>query len=148
MRNLSRRQPWIYNTHMSRAPTFQRTMARMALLAVLLMALAPAMSRWVAGNSTQLLPGLVELCTVDGLKLVDVSAFADDAAKQPAQGHSGMAADCAYCPLLAGTALLLLMLAVLFPQALANLLPAALPRPSRPSSLFPGLGSRGPPLIA
>lgn len=123
-------------------------MARLALMAVLLMALAPAMSRWMAGNSTQLLPGLVELCTVDGLKLVDVSGLGGDAAKLPGSGHFGMDADCAYCTLLAGTAILLLMLAALFPRPLAKLVPAASPGPSRPSSLFPGLGSRGPPLIA
>lgn len=123
-------------------------MARLALIAVLLMALAPAMSRWMAGSSTQLLPGLVELCTVDGLKLVDVAGLGGDVAKLPGTGHFGMDADCGYCPLLAGTALLLLVLAVLFPHALAALVPVALTLPSRPSSLFPGLGSRGPPLFS
>ena len=120
-------------------------MARLALIALLLMALSPAISRWVASSTTQLLPGLVELCTVQGLKLVDVSGFGGDPAKSPAPGHA-MQADCAYCPLLAGTAPLLLAAVLLFPQALANLLPARIASPAVFSSLFPGLGSRGPPL--
>ena len=130
---------------MFRAAHFQRSMARLALIAVLLMALSPAVSRWMTSNATQLLPGLVELCTVEGLKLVDVSGFGNGADKSPAPGHA-MEADCAYCPLLAGTALLLLAAMLLFPQALASLLPAWLPSPPLFSSLFPGLGSRGPPL--
>ena len=130
---------------MFRALHFQRPMARLALIAVLLMALSPAISRWVSSSSTQWLPGLVELCTVQGLKLVDAPGFGGDAAKSPALGHA-MQADCAYCPLLAGTALLLLAAVLLFPQALANLLPARIASPAVFSSLFPGLGSRGPPL--
>ena len=92
---------------MFRALHFQRPMTRLALIAVLMMALSPAVSRWIASSSTQWLPGLVELCTVQGLKLVDVSGFGGDPAKSPPPGHA-MQADCAYCPLLAGAALLLL----------------------------------------
>ena len=130
---------------MFRASHFQRPMARLALIAVLLMALSPAVSRWVASSATQWLPGLVELCTVEGLKLVEVSGFGSDAAKSPPPGHA-MQADCAYCPLLAGAALVLLAAALLFPQALASVLPARVASPPVFSSLFPGLGSRGPPL--
>ena len=128
---------------MFRALHFQRPMTRLALIAVLLMALSPAVSRWIA-SSTQWLPGLVELCTVEGLKLVDVSGFGRDAAKSPPPGHA-MQADCAYCPLLADAALLLAA-ALLFPQVLASALPARAASPPVFSSLFPGLGSRGPPL--
>ena len=130
---------------MFRALHFQRPMTRLALIAVLMMALSPAVSRWIASSSTQWLPGLVELCTVQGLKLVDVSGFGGDPAKSPPPGHA-MQADCAYCPLLAGAALLLLAAALLFPQALASVLPARVASPPVFSSLFPGLGSRGPPL--
>ena len=128
---------------MFRALHFQRPMTRLALIAVLMMALSPAVSRWIA-SSTQWLPGLVELCTVEGLKLVDVSGFGRDAAKSPPPGHA-MQADCAYCPLLADAALLLAA-ALLFPQVLASALPARAASPPVFSSLFPGLGSRGPPL--
>ena len=129
---------------MFRALHFQRPMTRLALIAVLLMALSPAVSRWIASSSTQWLPGLVELCTVQGLKLVEVSGFGGDPAKSPPPGHA-MQADCAYCPLLADAALLLAA-ALLFPQVLASALPARAASPPVFSSSFPGLGSRGPPL--
>ena len=129
---------------MFRALHFQRPMTRLALIAVLMMALSPAVSRWIASSSTQWLPGLVELCTVQGLKLVGVSGFGGDPAKSPPPGHA-MQADCAYCPLLADAALLLAA-ALLFPQVLASALPARAASPPVFSSLFPGLGSRGPPL--
>ena len=129
---------------MFRALHFQRPMTRLALIAVLMMALSPAVSRWIASSSTQWLPGLVELCTVQGLKLVDVSGFGGDPAKSPPPGHA-MQADCAYCPLLADAALLLAA-ALLFPHVLASALPARAASPPVFSSLFPGLGSRGPPL--
>jgi hypothetical protein len=138
---------------MLRNRTFQRSVSRLAFLAVLLMAFAPAISRWTQGDSLQqLVPGLTGICTAAGLKSVDVAAWLGDGStntsigKVPAPDHSGMDADCAYCTLLAGTALLLLTLALLFPRVLANLVPASLPLSFRSSSVFPGLGSRGPPL--
>ncbi len=131
---------------MLRSLTFQRFMARLALVAVVLMALAPAVSRWVKSDSLQLLPGLTEICTTSGLKSLDVSGWGGDKAKIPAPDHFGMGADCAYCPLLAGAALLLLTFALLFPQVLANLVPAFSSLSFSSSSVFPGLGSRGPPL--
>jgi hypothetical protein len=121
-------------------------MARLAFIAVLLMAFAPAVSRWIGSDSLQFLSGLTEICTTSGLKSLDVSGWGGDKAKVPAPDHSGMGADCAYCPLLAGAALLLLTFALLFPQILANLVPAAPPLSFQSSSVFPGLGSRGPPL--
>ncbi|KAF1715492.1 hypothetical protein CSC74_13020 [Pseudoxanthomonas yeongjuensis] len=142
---------------MLRHRTFQRSMSRLAFLAVLLMAFAPAISRWTQGDSLQqLVPGLTGICTAAGLKSVDVAAWlgggstststSTSIGKVPAPDHFGMDADCAYCTLLAGTALLLLTLALLFPRVLANLVPASLPLSFRSSSVFPGLGSRGPPL--
>jgi hypothetical protein len=130
-------------------------MSRLAFIAVLLMAFAPVVSRWAKGDALQqLMPGFTEICTAAGLKSVDVGAWLGDGStsintgtsKVPAPDHSGMGADCAYCTLLAGTALLLLTLALLFPRVLADLVPVALPLSFRSSSVFPGLGSRGPPL--
>ncbi len=133
---------------MLRNRTFQRSLSRLAFLAVLLMAFAPMVSRWAKGDSLQqLMPGLTEICTVAGLKSVDVSAWlGSDTSKAPAPDHSGMGADCAYCTLLAAAALLLLTLALLFPRVLADIVPASPPLSFRSSSVFPGLGSRGPPL--
>ncbi len=121
-------------------------MARLALVAVLLMAFAPAVSRWMKGDTLEFLPGLTEICATGGLKSVDVSKWFGGAEKAPAPQHAGMGADCAYCPLLAGTALLLLALTVLFPLLRAPLGERVSFPPLRASSLFPGLGSRGPPL--
>ena len=139
---------------MLRNRTFQRSMSRLAFIAVLLMAFAPVVSRWAKGDALQqLMPGLTEVCTAAGLKSVDVAAWLGGGSS--VQGHtarcrrpihSGMGADCAYCTLLAGTALLLLTLALLFPRVLAALVPVSLPLSFRSSSVFPGLGSRGPPL--
>jgi hypothetical protein len=121
-------------------------MARLAFIAVLLMAFAPAVSRWIGSDSLQFLSGLTEICTTSGLKSLDVSGWGGDKAKMPAPDHSGMGADCAYCTLLAGTALLLLSLALLFPWILKALVPVPASLSFRSSSVFPGLGSRGPPL--
>lgn len=121
-------------------------MARLAFIAVLLMAFAPAVSRWAGSDSLQFLSGLTEICTTSGLKSLDVSGWGGDKAKVPAPDHSGMGADCAYCTLLAGTALLLLSLVLLFPWRLKALVLVSAPLPFRSSSVFPGLGSRGPPL--
>ena len=138
---------------MLRNRIFQRSLSRLAFLAVLLMALAPVMSRWAKGDALQqLMPGLTAVCTAAGLKSVDVAAWLGDGStstgtsKVPAPDHSGMGADCAYCTLLAGTALLLLTLALLLPSLPASLVPGSLPLPFRSASVFPGLGSRGPPL--
>jgi hypothetical protein len=138
---------------MLRNRTFQRSLSRLAFLAVLLMVFVPVVNRWAKGDSLQqLMPGLTEICTAAGLKSVDVGAWLGDSSssnatsKVPAPDHSGMGADCAYCTLLAGTALLLLTLALLFPRVLADLVAVPLPLSFRSSSVFPGLGSRGPPL--
>jgi hypothetical protein len=140
---------------MLRNRTLQRSMSRLAFIAVLLMAFAPAISRWAKGDSLQqLMPGFTEICTAAGLKSVDVAVWlgdgstsiSNDPSKVPAPDHSGMGADCAYCTLLAGTALLLLTLALLFPQILAALVPISLSFSFRSSYVFPGLGYRGPPL--
>jgi DUF2946 family protein len=140
---------------MLRNRTFRLSMSRLAFIAVLLMAFAPVISRWAKGDSLQqLMPGLTEICTAAGLKSVDVAAWLGDGnsststsiSKVPTPDPSGMDADCAYCTLLAGTALLLLTIALLLPRMLADLVPVSLPLSFRPSSIFPGLGSRGPPL--
>lgn len=131
---------------MLRNRTFQRSLSRLAFVAVLLMAFAPAISRWAKGDTLQqLVPGLTEVCTAAGLKGVDVAAWLGGTGKVPAPEHSGVDADCAYCTLLAGTALLLLTLALWFPQVLPGLLPVSLSISFRFASVFPGLGSRGPP---
>ena len=131
---------------MLRNHALQQMMSRLALVAVLLMAFAPSVSRWMKGDKLEFLPGLTELCTTVGTQSVDLASWVRDAAKAPAPDHAAMGADCAYCPLLAGIALLLLALTVLFPLLRIPLGEQGSSSPLRASSLFPGLGSRGPPL--
>ena len=78
-----------------RAPAFQHWMARLALAAVLLLALAPTLSR--AAAATAVPQALGAMCTADGLAPATVPAAAWPA--DPAGASSDAACD--YCPLLA-----------------------------------------------
>ncbi len=122
-------------------------MTRLALLAVLLLALAPAVSRVLAGATPGVVAGWSELCTTMGLKSLpsDARPSGDAAASSPAKPSSE--ADCAYCPLAASLPLLLLA-CVLLPPALRRdiPLPAVAPR-ARARERLRGLGSRGPPVL-
>lgn len=131
---------------MLRHPSLQRMMSRLALVAVLLMVVAPTVSRWMKSDTLEFLPGLTEICTTLGLKSVNTATWGQDPARIPVPDHAGMEMDCAYCPLLAGTALLLLALALLLPPQEASGVSRVLASVFRGSSTFPGLGSRGPPL--
>lgn len=131
-------------------------MARLALVAALLLAAVPTLGRLaphLAQATHAAHAGLVALCTSDGLKYVDpvaVNAGADHHGVEhggatPDKPHDHGAPDCAYCPLLlsllvAGCWLLWLRAA----SAAGALLswPASAPRTfTHPC----GLGSRGPP---
>ncbi|MCL6713595.1 DUF2946 family protein [Pseudomonas sp. R2.Fl] len=82
---------------------FARMMARLALLAALLLVLAPSISRVLAGRGGDVLAGWVELCTPAGLKWVDTAAKAARG-KAPAAPLSGWPDDgdaCPQCPLAA-----------------------------------------------
>lgn len=113
-------------------------------MAMLLMALAPAVSRWLAsdaGGSS----GWSALCTMAGLKWVKVPPSADDPAPASPSLAGGM--DCAYCVLLASLPLALLALSLWFPWLAARRgpLPWRVPR-LRIVVNRRGIGSRGPPL--
>jgi hypothetical protein len=129
---------------------FQHWMARLALAAVLLLALLPSLGRWVEASGQRLPPALIAMCTSAGLSL-----FAPDSLPPgettPAVGMPAgtMAADdCPYCPLLAKIAPLVLAILALF----------SLPTPWRPTMreargrrrahVHGMLGARGPPLLA
>ena len=133
-----------------RSRRFRQWMARLALAAILLLALLPTLGRLVEAGGQRLPPALVAMCTSAGLGL-----FAPDrltpGETSPAAGMPAgtMAADdCPYCPLLAKIAPLLLAILGLF----------ALPTPWRPNvreargrrraHVHGMLGARGPPLLA
>lgn len=130
---------------MIRSAGFQKPMARMALVAMLLLAFSPIVTRVLAGLPSSAVAGWAEICTATGLKFVDLAKFTQADPPEPAK--TPMAADCAYCPLLAATALLLVALAFSLPPAVVTLFAALWAKPGK-SSFHPcGLGSRGPPIL-
>lgn len=134
---------------------FHHCMTRLALLAMLLLALLPTLGRLQASASDALPPhaeAVFALCTVNRLvpAVLDATSLATRAASElPASAgdddSTHVLSDCQYCPLLAGLALVIP--ALLAGLGVAHGLPS-LPRAQRgpQHTLFiPGLGSRGPP---
>lgn len=124
-------------------------MARLALAAMLLLAVLPTAGRLAQPAAQGMRAGLEAMCTSAGLRLADPAALlhaahrGDGAPDAPVHPHQD--ADCAYCPLLASLAVAL-FLAIALRDAPARAAPAA-PRASPPRSRSHpcGLGSRGPP---
>ncbi|MCJ0825212.1 DUF2946 family protein [Luteimonas sp. 50] len=137
---------------MIRSPALQRPMARLALVAMLLLATLPTLGRLQgaradsAGAAAQ--SAWAAMCTTAGLRDV-----APPAIGQPVAGNDGgtptppgHGEDCAYCPLLAAVVAALALVAFFLPQRLPPCL-CTWHRPAVRTTLHPcGLGSRGPPL--
>ncbi|SDQ57192.1 Protein of unknown function [Pseudoxanthomonas sp. CF385] len=121
-------------------------MLQLALLAALLMAFAPSVTRWVGTAGSQVLAGWTELCTTDGMKWVD-TRITSPAKKSPPPAGLPSGADCAYCTLAVALPVLLLCLALLFPRHAADVIArvVALPRVDR--LRLRGLGGQGPPVL-
>jgi len=119
-------------------------MLQLALLAALLVAFAPSVTRWVAGAGAEVLAGWTELCTTDGMKWVDTRV--DSPTKESPSPGMPMGADCAYCTLAASLPVLLLCIALLFPRLPAYAIAAAVARPRVGRLRLRGLGGQGPPL--
>lgn len=127
----------------------QRSMAHLALLAMLVMSLLPALGRLgapPAATSTLALYGA--LCTATGLT-IDADLALHEAmlfeAGIPADDHSHDTPDCAYCTLVAH-ALPPLMATPSTSIAIAATTPPGHAPPHLSAWLHPsGLGSRGPP---
>lgn len=120
-------------------------MAWLALLATLLLALAPAASRALAAGGPPA-DGWVQLCTREGLQWLPARGpLPEDPAQPAATPHQ----DCDYCPLAGGTPPPPRVVA-----GLAPLPPAHRPVPPPPAVVphlfrgLSGLGSRGPPAYA
>lgn len=121
-------------------------MARLALAAMLLAALMPTVSRVLAASAPRGAPVLMEMCTVAGTKLIDVSSFlgVDDA--EPAPATTAMADACGYCTLATPPPILLalLFLSLLWtPRAPATRVRTRVLKPLRNAR---GLGSQAPPI--
>ena len=118
-------------------------MTRIALVAMLLLALVPTASRMLASVGVATGGSWVELCTVTGLKWVQLPD--GDTAPSPSAQIGG--GDCAYCPLLNAVAVLALLLALLSTTLPRQLLAGFASAPHG-AGLHPcGLGSRGPPIL-
>ncbi len=122
---------------------FLTLFARMALLAMLLLVFAPSISRSIASNNADSGSGWVEMCTATGLKMVSLADFGKGELPKPTQ----MGQDCAYCPLAASIAPLLLLIALVFPLIADHVVSLARQTVLRVFLYPSGLGSRGPPVL-
>lgn len=118
-------------------------MARLALVAMLLLACLPTLGRLASpsadGDGSSV---WAALCTMTGLKYVEVPNA--DPAPQPHKPLHGE--DCAYCPLLTAVAVFALCLALAWRTPVVATRGWRAEGPHR-KNLHPcGLGSRGPPL--
>lgn len=136
-----------------RSTRFQRWMARLALLAVLLLAIAPTISRWVQqadaiGGGDQMAMMMAD--GAGGMMSMRHHAMpAPEKMPMPMpMPMGGKHADdvCAYCPLLASLLPTLLVLAILLPWLQRIRLRDAPVIAPRVLPLRLGLGARGPPL--
>lgn len=138
---------------MLRSPALQRLMARLALLAMLLVAFAPAVSQALVKQDEAPHPVMhaVEMCTSLGLQSMWVNALSGDIGDRdgtPMPQQPADAALCDYCSMVMPLSVLLLLLCSLL--ALSPVAPAfrqriALPRLLRNQR---GLGAQAPPLLA
>jgi hypothetical protein len=121
-------------------------MSRLAVVALLLLALAPAVSRVLAVGTPQVLAGWSELCTTAGLQLLPSQASGLPDAATAGHALSADGAYCDYCPLAASLSLLGLFLAFLLLAPPRGQSPTMTrPRLRVPANLR-GLGGQGPPL--
>ncbi|APP79234.1 DUF2946 domain-containing protein [Xanthomonas gardneri] len=152
---------------MLRNRRFLHLMHQLALIGVLLMAMAPVISRWVqVSQHNSALMQLTALCTAQGLQLVDLGTVSaaktpgghappmamdqahvshGDAAGDLPSDHAGMVCD--YCLLAAqllAFVIALLSLALLWA---ASLSPAVYRAPARVSAIWPAHAARGPPMV-
>jgi len=122
-------------------------MTLLALAAMLLLLSLPTVGRVLSASSSDSQGAWAQMCAMAGLKLVKLAPAGEaNPLADPAPGHVMPGEDCAYCPVLAGLAMLLVWTQI-----------APLHRPQRAVSptrrtplrdfLHPaGLGSRGPPI--
>ncbi|MBD9468142.1 DUF2946 family protein [Pseudoxanthomonas sp. PXM01] len=132
---------------MIRSSSFLRPMLQLALLAALLMAFAPTVTRWVGSAGTQVMAGWTELCSTDGIKWVDTRIESPVGKQAPAPAGMPMGADCAYCVLAMALPLLLLCIALLFPRAAGGIVARVVPFPPVRRLRLRGLGGQGPPIL-
>lgn len=129
---------------MIRHPVLFRSLARLAFCAILLLALAPAVSRVLGAGASGAMAGWIELCTPGGLKWVDATGPGGDV---PAPMPAAAGGDCAYCLLAGALPWVPLALALLLPWLSRPWIRPCWSEPFLRASIRPrGLGGQGPPL--
>ena len=121
---------------------FHRLMSRLALIAALLLLLAPTTGRLLS-SPAQSNGVWAQLCTMSGLQLVKLPPGAVD--PDPSR-PAGSSMDCEYCPLLLAATALVLSLLLVLRQPSERLVPAQRTPPRHDRGHPCGLGSRGPPI--
>jgi hypothetical protein len=130
-----------------RSPFLQKHAARLALVAMLLLAALPTLGRLAQHVGENDSTGWVAMCTSMGLKYVDIAPAAHDHGSKPAPAHPHDGMDCDYCPLLAhGT---LLSAAPMLLQPLVPAMRVSWSWTQRPGGVEPILSAnpRGPPSL-
>lgn len=132
---------------MIRSRRLQSWIPSLALAAILLVALAPTVSRWV-GSGTQRLPdALAAMCTSSGMSWLKPGGLPDTTQETPAPAGTMPDEYCGYCPLLASVVPLLLVVIVLLATLPSMRLPDGHAPPSGRQPRLRGLGARGPPIL-
>ncbi|HEY0502095.1 MAG TPA: DUF2946 family protein [Lysobacter sp.] len=130
-----------------RNPAFHRRMTLLALAAMLLLLSLPTVGRVLSASSADSQGAWAQMCTMAGLKLVKLAPAGDAGSlESPAPKHALPGEDCAYCPVLAGLAMLLVWTLFAAPPAARRALPPWRQAPLRAFTHPSGLGSRGPPI--
>lgn len=130
-----------------RSRRFQNWSTRLALAAILLVALAPTVSRWVESTTQRLPDALAAMCTGSGLSWMQSGDLSSPAQKAPAPAGTMPDEYCGYCSLLASVAPLLLAVILLLPMLPSLRLPEGHAPPPLGVTVFRGLGARGPPIL-
>jgi hypothetical protein len=130
-----------------RNAAFHRRMTLLALAAMLLLLSLPTLGRVMAGAPDDARGAWAQMCTMAGLKLVKLAPGGDaNPLDPPAPKHMMPGEDCAYCPVLAGLAMLLVWTLLAPLPASRRALPPWRNTPLRAFVHPSGLGSRGPPI--
>lgn len=133
-----------------RSAAFRQPMARLALFAILLLALVPTLGRLAQARDAagfDAAPSWAALCTARGMELALLPGGAHGNGEAPAAPHG--AGDCDYCPLLA-TTIPVVVAPLSVPPSLAPspALCTSVTAPTREEPHPCGLGSRGPPSVS
>ncbi|MDO9132057.1 MAG: DUF2946 family protein [Hydrogenophaga sp.] len=123
-----------------------RTLARCLLAAMLLAALAPAISRTLA--STRVVGDWVEICTNEGMQWVQLTAEGVEAAPLSADDLQHALDDCGHCALAAERFAPLLPTLPVLPPAEGTWATPRYQAATQHDLAAPSPGARGPPLLS